>query len=527
MFRLHLGFVSFFIALSCFLFGCGGSAEDTNPFHKGLINKPGSLYGQSCSKNMQEFNADVQASKYIAPVFSVRSWRGTPTKPGEDQMKEKEFIDLLLDGRIDSTLVEARSGLGKTKLIEAITAQTCGRVPVFSFDLKSTILPAIAVTRPGENAILNEIGRLVGMDENASSVKALGKGLHKGPFVLLLDAMDEVALYDREILVKEILAFKALYPGTVKTILLSRPPVYENVFGLGQVDAWIQIPPLQCDRTEERVLGARGSQAPVFWLLAAQVGVDRKVSRAGNCRYAHMSSYRDAHVVLDMAKRGAFKPDQSGEYDEDQITRGYLYEHYARSFVDEIARAFSWTAAEALRIVDRIIAGQNPRPGVRSVSFTVEECASAVGVPDLGVAKNLCKDLVATKLFKRMGETFRFVPRNQSVTDYFLARWLDGKAGTTVKVDCSVLTSLAGIFESSEIVSFLAGMPNAQQCALPIIETLCSQGAGVESTVDLLDQGLPTGKTRTKLFADAKSGLQGDAGRCVEQILAALQPSQQ
>jgi hypothetical protein len=440
-------------------------------------------------------------------------------------MPEKEFIKILLDGRIDSTLVEARSGLGKTKLIEAIKAQSCGNAPVFSFDLKSTVLPAIGVKRPGENAILNEIGRLVGMDENEASARALRKGLHKGPFILLLDAMDEVALYDREKLVAEVKAFRALYPDTAKTILLSRPPVYENVFGLGQVDAWIQIPPLQCKRSEERVRGARGTADSVFWLLAQQVGVDRKVSRAGSCRYAHMSSYRDAHVVLDMAERGAFKADADGNHEKDQITRGFLYEFYARSFVDEIARAFSWTAGEALRIVDRIIAGQNPRPGVRSVSFTVEECAAAVGVPDASVAKKLCTDLVATKLFKRMGETFRFTPRNQSVTDYFLARWLDGRVGATVKVDCAALTSLAGIFESSEIVSFLAGMPHAQQCALPIIETLCSQGAGVESTVDLLDQGLPTGTTRVKLLEGATSGLEGDAGRCVEQILAALQPA--
>jgi hypothetical protein len=238
-----------------------------------------------------------------------------------------------------------------------------------------------------------------------------------------------------------------------------------------------------------------------------------------------MSSYRDAHVVLEMSKRGAFKPDDKGEYDADQVTRGFLYEYYARSFVDEIARSFSWTAAEALRIVDRIIAGQKPRPGVRSVSFTIEECAQAVGIPDGSVAKRLCTDLTSTKLFKRMGETFRFTPRNQSVTDYFLARWLDARAGATVATDCAQFTSLAGIFESSEVVSFMVGMPHAQKCTLPIIETLCSQGAGVEATVDLLDQGLPTGQARTRLLKEASSGLEGDAGRCVDQILSALQPS--
>ena len=94
-----------------------------------------------------------------------------------------------------------------------------------------------------------------------------------------------------------------------------------------------------------------------------------------------------------------------------------------------------------------------------------------------------------------------------------------------MKVDCTELTSRAGIFESSEVVSFLVGMPNAQQCSVPIIETLCSQGAGVESTVDLLDQGLPSGSTRAKLLDGAKTGLQGESARCFDQILSALNPS--
>jgi hypothetical protein len=121
-----------------------------------------------------------------------------------------------------------------------------------------------------------------------------------------------------------------------------------------------------------------------------------------------------------------------------------------------------------------------------------------------------------------MGETFRWTLKNQTVVDYFLARWINHQVARGDKGDCSLIKGYRSIFESSEVSSFLIGMRHARQCVPEIVTVLCSSGADVEFTIDLVDQGLPTGKIREKVL-ERKPPTSGEhTQRCVDIVFRHL-----
>ena len=60
-----------------------------------------------------------------------------------------------------------------------------------------------------------------------------------------------------------------------------------------------------------------------------------------------------------------------------------------------------------------------------------------------------------------------------------------------------------GHFESNEVAGFLVGMEHGQACLLPIVQELCNKSGDVETSFELLDQGLPPGNTRVELLKTA------------------------
>jgi len=238
-----------------------------------------------------------------------------------------------------------------------------------------------------------------------------------------------------------------------------------------------------------------------------------------------MASYRDVAAVLNIAEAHKLSAAAQLAFDLNWVTRSVLYRQYVEEILRPMASSVAWSTDEALRVVDRIVAGQSPEKGLRNVNFSLEECGQSVGIPNKSKGKELCTALFKLKLFRRMGETFRWTMKNQTVVDYFLARWINRQVARGDKADCSSIKKSRSIFESSEVSSFLIGMRHARQCVPEIITVLCSSGADVEFTIDLIDQGLPTGKIRTKVLERTPSPEGENTKRCVDIVYRNLKES--
>ncbi|MBR56940.1 MAG: hypothetical protein CMH54_02660 [Myxococcales bacterium] len=519
----------FFLSLPLVL-ACGGAEKQSDiSLLKDLKSADYSLYGRQCTAQSRQFQADLKLQKYIPPRLNVNILKGVPSKTGEHVLHERDLVKSLVDGSTRMVLVESASGLGKTKLIEAIQAQTCNQIPAFRFDLKSTILPALRAKSNDDpntkNAVLSEIARLTGKDESASEMRRLHAGLANGPWLLLLDAMDEVAHSDRNEIVREINALRGQYGTTMRIVIFSRPPIYTTVFGLGPVDTWLQIAPLTCVQTKERIQKYLGQDANRFWLFAAAFGLDRTVERNGKCQYTYMSSYRDVNVATSLAKASLFDAKRAAMIDLTQINRGTMYQHFVRTEIRELANRLNWSSEEVLKMIDRIIVEKKPKPGVRSIRFTLDECANATRIPDKSQARKLCDQLFRSPLFRRFGETFTTTLKNQSVIDYFVARWLDREIDWGKDINCDRLTELTPIFESSEVVSFLVGLEHASHCVPNVVASLCEAGVHAQVTIDYLDKGLPSGITRVQYLQQTGKHADAAVQGCIDAVLAALKPA--
>ncbi len=522
--------ILFFLALPLVL-ACGGAEKQADiSLLKDLKNADYSLYGRQCTAQGRQFKSDLKLQKYIPPRLNVNIMKGVPSRPGETYVHERDLVKTLIDGSTRMVLVESASGLGKTKLIEAIQAQTCHEMPAFRFDLKSTILPALKAKGSNDpnakNAVLSEIARLTGKDESASEMRRLHAGLANGPWLLLLDAMDEVAFSDRNTVVREINALRGQYGTTMRIVVFSRPPIYTSVFGLGPVDTWLQIAPLSCVQTKERIQKYLGQDANRFWLFAAAFGLDRSVERNGVCQYTYMSSYRDVNVATSLAKANLFDAKRAAMVDLTQVNRGTMYQNFVRTEIRDLANRLNWSSEEVLHIIDRIIVDKKPKPGVRSVRFTLDECAKATKIPDKRQARKLCDQLFRSPLFKRFGETFTTTLKNQSVIDYFIARWLDREIDWGKDINCNHLIDLAPIFESSEVVSFLVGLEHASHCVPGVVASLCGAGVHPQVSIDFLDKGLPSGITRVQYLQQAENHADTKIQGCIETVLQALKPTE-
>ena len=261
-----------------------------------------------CRDRASKHKKAARAMKYVAPDMTVRFWNGQPPAPGAGVMSEKTLVNAMLTHATRFTLVEARSGLGKSTLMDSLESQTCGKMPIFRLDLKSTVLAAMDVLRPGENAVFNEIARATGLDESERDLQLLERNLKNDAWLILFDAMDEISHGQRMRVGAQINEFVKQNSPKGSIVLFTRPPVYSSYFGIGQPDGRLEIMPLGCKRSEERIRAQVGAGVNdlQFKLFAEHFGLNRKVMGIKSCRYVHMASYRDAKVVIKIAQGERF-----------------------------------------------------------------------------------------------------------------------------------------------------------------------------------------------------------------------------
>jgi len=458
-------------------------------------------YEAECQKKETAHARAVKLVRYVPAHLRVFFWNARP----DLQMKtvdEETLVAALKKEGIPRLIVKARGGLGKTRLADSLDAQICGHVPVFRLDVDNDIIPALNGGRLPKDLFEGLIERALGA--NGKDRGVLEKGLKQGPWVLLVDALDEVAASQRPAVVEAIENLRKRYPGRGSVVIFSRPPVFSDHYGLQGLEAVFAIDPLDCAAARRRVdtFLKNGATVDGFWRFAKVNGLDHQTQPMGRCVYRHLSTYRDIQVVLALAANAAFQPFPK-EFD---ANRASVYRKYVKQVMGH-SKQGGGTVLDDMAILEGMMDAVEPSKGIRVLWFTSALCEKVAGGQGRKGAKAVCRGLLGSQLFERHAQREQWRFKNQSITDFLLAdwaeRWMTSQKG---EPDCSALFKLSSLVASGEVAGFLVGLARGSRCVVDIVEQLCEKGIGWHDAATLVDQGLSRHVDRKALVVPAERG---------------------
>ena len=522
--------------------GCGGAKSKGDDAPKTVTVE--SPYEVACRNESAKRRAEEQHKRYLPPELLLHRWPGQKkTDKSPQVLSEEAAVELLTEGKARSTLLVARGGTGKSKLAWSLQAQACSKVPIARIDLNWDI--AQKAREDAEKAAVDgakEGGAKKGGDSALESLAAaalLGQGkgaadlqraYEKQRWVLLLDSLDEVPLGEREKVVGQVNAAMKRYP-TLHVLLLTRPPVYTGNYGLDEVQAFAELPQLDCEHTDAalaKLVGDNDERAKLK-AFASKFGLLRKVKGAAErCIYPHMATYRDLNVVRKLAANHA-AASKSVDIGKFASSRAQIYTFFLSVQLVRDLQTVAVLPKQALAVVDAMIGAKNPGSGDRNARFTTDDCAKAAAAEKVGDAAKtnaFCERLMQASLFVSAPAPGTFRLANQSIYDLFMARWMASQLDPDNDPACKPLAARAALFESNEIVGFLSGLEQGQRCLVPIAAQLCKQGGFAEHNFEQLDQGLPHGPARKKIVDAAQDAAEklseGPSDMCVSALMDRL-----
>jgi hypothetical protein len=456
------------------------------------------------------------AKTYVPVDLAVHQWPvGDTGAISGAFLGETEFAGALVqqpqEGSrpLRSVLILARGGTGKSKLAWSLEAQMCNRAPVFKVDLNTDVAAHAAEVPEPQNGIAWHLARkLIGQvvpDPDA----VLQEKLDGRPWIVLLDSLDEVPLLQRTQLAGWIDGLVKRH-AHARAVVFTRPPVFTSNYGLTTVDGKVEIPPLVCDDTDAALKREMPEQRDYdfFKDFTARYGLDRKVTLFDRCTYPHMATYRDLQVVVRLVRNHLYDK-ENPELREFQSSRQQVYSYFATAQLIKDMQGLA-TPVEVLALIDRIVASFNLQGGERNLAITLPRCVAATARNDSdkgaaagsdpAKAQPMCERLLQSALFKQDDDKTTWHFTNQTVGDLFLSRWLAAEIAKDGGTDCAGLTARADLLESSEVAGFLVGQPAGQQCLLAIGQELCRRAGFARGVLEQLDQGLPSGPTRSRLL---------------------------
>lgn len=511
------------------LLSCGSPARkaDDPP-----VGKAGGAYDLACRESLSRHATDVTEKKYLPVTLSVHQWPGRKDGDGpgavHTTLTESEFVSALAapataEARgVRTTLVLARGGTGKSRLAEAVAAQSCSKLAVFRVDLNTDIAAHVDAMPPGQNPIAVHIAHTLNLDAAAGAEAALNKELAGQTWLVMLDSLDEVPLQQRTMIASAIDDLIIRVAPTSRAVVMTRPPVFTSNYGLKTVDGRLEIPQLTCDQTEDAIdrLVADPAERKNFQEFVTRYGINRRVSSPERCYYPHMSTYRDLDVVQRLARNASFDQN-TPDFKDFHNSRAQVYTYFLTAQLIKDLQGVAILPAEALATIDRLIAAKKPGGGQRNLAISVQDCVAVAPGEDAGAKQVICERLLQSSLFHGEGGAYHFA--NQSLGDLFLARWTSASLVEDGKVDCTLIAMRAELLESNEVAGFLVGQRNGQLCLAEISTELCKRGGFAEHIFEQLDQGLPAGIERTQAVENASKNVGADAPNlCVSNLLDKL-----
>jgi len=486
-------------------------------------------YTKQCTALRTAFDTALKSGAYVRPQLVVHAWPGKPEAPMGAKVKrtmlpEAHFSAGLRSSAPRVTLMMARGGIGKTTLARAIQAQTCDALLVFKVDLQWDVADKLGKEPAKRNLILAAIGAQLGVAGAPLAKDAVDSLLRRNRFLLLLDALDEVVLGQRGRVVNILEA--ALNPYQLgAAVVFTRPPVFSANYGLAKVDARVEIPLLDCKRTEEALskLVRDPAKREIFNDFVNSYGLARKIEEGDLCYHPHMSTFRDLHVLMRLAETAA---GAGGKKMKIQASRARVHEYFLTAQLLKDLAGLKSVPKDVMALVDKMVAARGADAGRRNAGYTIGACLAVLPGEDFSARKATCERLMQSTVFQgsARGDSWRFA--SPLVADLFLARHIDGTlAGAEGKTDCAGIGKAAALFESGEVAGFLAGLSRGSQCVLSLTTQLCRQGSGADVAFEQLDQGLQPGPARGGRIATAigAAGDNGKAGNCIGDTLQRLQ----
>lgn len=466
-------------------------------------------YNRTCTQLADEHNGDVTAGRYFIPDFDVVRWPGgAPARASEPAL-----IESITSGKSRFVLVEARGGLGKTRMAKAIHAQTCGKLPVFTVDLNKDV--AGAGDTKGGNPIIRIIARQLGIADDVEGQQRLDELLQSHSWVLLADAIEEVELTARPKVSIALAKLRLAYPKTAQVVVLARPPVLVPFYGFDDVDTVVRIHLVTCERADKVIAGLSKSDEDKtnFANFLSRYGLDLKRTLDGRCVYPFMATYRDIHTLRKLGSEVG-----GGGIDTYADAHQALV---ALRLAKELDR-MNWGQREVLDMVDRMVRFQRESQGTGNASFDVVSCMKSIDpeygwtAVDAGVTGNdpqrrrqVCEKALQSVVFEKIGDGFaeegRWAFFDPRTTALFRARWINNELARGAAGDCKPLETHADMLADAETARFLAGQPLVQRCFGTMLNTLCAKDAAKAPGLEALIEGMPSEGRRFQMVEEGRA----------------------
>jgi hypothetical protein len=480
-----------------------------------LANEPPSNYGARCATEGTEHDKDLRELTYLRPTFKALKWKANPSPNEDGVLSEAKLLQALSEGAVRNLLIQARGGIGKSESARAMLAELCPKVPIFLVDFK-----ALAKSGASEASVVQAVATQLSL--TADSQANLGELLGKSRWILVVDALDEVAPADRPAGLTSLGKLQAKYPS-LQMVYLGRPSIYQESYGIANLEAVLEMTPLDCGRARSALLRKavdRADRDRIDGFVHAW-RLDRQAVLGQQCYYPFMATYRD----LDAVQRLAATFDPAKERGGQAHTLTHIHLAILSERMRKELTELKIPAEEALAAVDKMIAADGYKDGEWNLTFSVPRCLAAEG-GDNDRNRHLCEELFQSVMFERIGGNSGSVKSaewqfaHQALADLFVARWLD--AGLAKGPDCQLLVEHAKALPGKEVPAYLAGLAGGQKCLAALVSGACGDGSKPELLIAQLRQGLPADPAVRSAAVQAAKAAAPKGNACFDAVLGKL-----
>lgn len=471
------------------LTGCGAGNL------RGFLQTDDLSYATSCRAYHKRHAKALSDLAYNPPTLLVQQWPKPLAGGKHATLTESSFVMRVAAGQVHRVLVSARGGVGKSTLAKALEANLCGEIPTFRVDLNTDVAARIGAGEKG-NAILRQVEAKLALEARVSDRESFRELLATGPFILLLDSLDEVPVAVRPKVVAQINQVSKQFSTSAQILIFARPSVLSVDYGISDLDAKVQLPPLTCGRARSTLRWTSKSddaQTRTEQFVRTYF-IDRQSKVGNQCYYPYMAAYRDLQVVQRLAAKFNPKGNLGG------LTSSLSGVHQtivAERLRKELA-ALKWTAGQVLSSIDRMVRQDGRDEGVWNLVFTMDRCRQGVKALGGGAVQTnyICEKILQSALFERIAGAKEWKFAHKNVADLFLARWVDREIKRTGG-SCDVVSHHGAWLGSKDVAGYLVGQPTGRACLLQATSALCKASGNFErGNVDLLYKGLPIGPAR-------------------------------
>jgi hypothetical protein len=468
----------------------------------------------------------VQLVVRVAPQSATQAGQRAKPLLGGAVMLGTAFAKSLLAGQVRSSFIVGLAGTGKSSFAETLDSRLCERVPTIRIHAQRDILRHDELLSAA-NPVLASAGRGLGLKIPTSEHAAshIRDGLGNKPWLLILDGLDEIPPKRKLWLLAH--AQEAVQKAAkMRLLVLVRPPLYRTTTLLPDVRGVLELVPQAKADIDEALTEMQRKDRRLVGLTAfiAEHRLTRLALYGGVQHYRQLMTWRDLSMTVDLfkARRDSGVKAKAQPMDG---SRAALFEAWVRVQLvaalqdgDAAPKTGQATPAMGIATVAAMIDAQRDRPEREALALTPAACETAAKASGLA-SKGACAMLLGSSLFVPVPGTAGFGFANRSLYDWFVAR---GFAASVAGKDCTMSAAQHRMLESTDVASFLLGMPQARKCVVPTLRALCHAKCSAADLHRTVDRGLAAGAARVELLAVVRKGLNlhDPVDQCVSAALA-------